>query len=367
MGVFDLKDKVIEKAILNIGKENLGLRKNERLLVLSDWHKTKIGEWLFNGLKNMVKEALHFSYKPTIRHGIEPPETVWMAAFGASAVQALKEEGLFKKILDKEIGKLEEERIFSILKGEVANAPDVVLAVNRFSISHTFFRKLCTDIFGIRFVSMPLFEPFMFYTSMQADWEKVEERSLKIAQILTEGEKVCVVSSDGTNISFDISSRKGVADTGRFLSPGCFGNLPAGEAFIAPVEEKAEGVFATHWAPDRRLKEPVKFFVKKGKVVNISGEKEFCSYMERVFMEDERHRNVAELGIGTNDKAVRFDNILEGEKILGTCHIAVGDNSAFGGRVRAKVHIDFIVEKPTLIVYRGNEKVKIIKEGKLVV
>ena len=367
MGIFDLRDKTVARAVLNIGKENLGLKKGECLLVLSDWHKAKIGEWLFGNLKGMVREALHFSYKPTVRHGIEPPESAWIAAFGTSAVSALKGKGLFEKVLDKRIGKLEEERVFSVLKENAESVPDVVVAVNRFSISHTLFRKLCTGAFDIRFVSMPLFEPFMFYSSMQADWKKVEERSLKIAKILTEGEKVYVTSSDGTEIYFDISDREGIADTGRFLKPGCFGNLPAGEAFISPVEGKTEGVFVTNWAPDRRLKEPVKFFVEKGKVVNLSGEKEFCIYMEKIFMEDENHRNIAELGIGTNEKAVRFDNILEGEKILGTCHIAVGDNSAFGGRVKANVHIDFIVEKPTLVVYRESKELTIAKDGKLVI
>ena len=39
------------------------------------------------------------------------------------------------------------------------------------------------------------------------------------------------------------------------------------------------------------------------------------------------NRNIAELGIGTNDRATRPDNILEAEKILGTIHIALGDNS----------------------------------------
>ena len=58
--------------------------------------------------------------------------------------------------------------------------------------------------------------------------------------------------------------------------------------------------------------------------------------------------NLAELGIGTNEAAKDTANILEGEKILGTCHIAFGDNKGFGGTVSAPFHRDYIVPSPKL-------------------
>lgn len=42
-------------------------------------------------------------------------------------------------------------------------------------------------------------------------------------------------------------------------------------------------------------------------------------------------RTLAELGIGTNPDAKRRENLLESEKIKGTVHLAIGDNS-HGGR-----------------------------------
>ena len=72
---------------------------------------------------------------------------------------------------------------------------------------------------------------------------------------------------------------------------------------------------------------------------------------------DQNFKNIAELGIGTNDRATRPDNILESEKILGTIHIALGDNSSFGGRIRTSFHQDFVVFQPTLtLMYPGNKK-----------
>ena len=78
------------------------------------------------------------------------------------------------------------------------------------------------------------------------------------------------------------------------------------------------------------------------------------------------NRNIAELGIGTNPNAVRPDNILESEKILGTVHIAFGDNSSFGGRVKTPFHQDFVYFHPTLeLTLRSGKKQTILAEGRM--
>jgi leucyl aminopeptidase (aminopeptidase T) len=59
-------------------------------------------------------------------------------------------------------------------------------------------------------------------------------------------------------------------------------------------------------------------------------------------------RNVAELGVGTNDRARLTGVTLEDEKIYGTIHIAFGSNDAFGGTVAAGVHLDAVVLEPKL-------------------
>ncbi len=59
---------------------------------------------------------------------------------------------------------------------------------------------------------------------------------------------------------------------------------------------------------------------------------------------------VAELGIGTNDAAILTGNVLEDEKIMGTIHVAFGDNHTFGGTVRVSSHQDGIVMHPTLAI-----------------
>ena len=60
--------------------------------------------------------------------------------------------------------------------------------------------------------------------------------------------------------------------------------------------------------------------------------------------------NLAELGIGTSDRAKLTGNVLEDEKILGTVHVAFGASAAIGGTVSVPVHLDGVVLEPSLEV-----------------
>ena len=61
-------------------------------------------------------------------------------------------------------------------------------------------------------------------------------------------------------------------------------------------------------------------------------------------------RNLAELGIGTNDRATLTGNILEDEKILGTAHVAFGASAGIGGTVTVPIHLDVVVLEPSLTI-----------------
>jgi len=69
------------------------------------------------------------------------------------------------------------------------------------------------------------------------------------------------------------------------------------------------------------------------------------------------------LGVGTNDKAKVIGNVLEDEKVMGTVHIAMGNNVAFGGTIDVPVHLDCIILNPTLDVEGG----EIIDKGKFLI
>ena len=57
---------------------------------------------------------------------------------------------------------------------------------------------------------------------------------------------------------------------------------------------------------------------------------------------------VAELGIGLNPKAKVTGNILEDEKVIGTAHIAVGNNLSYGGDNDVPLHLDGVITRPDI-------------------
>ncbi len=72
--------------------------------------------------------------------------------------------------------------------------------------------------------------------------------------------------------------------------------------------------------------------------------------------------NLAELGIGTNDKATLTGNVLEDEKILGTVHVAFGASIAIGGTVSVPIHLDCVVTEASLTI----DGTKVLDEGRFV-
>ena len=74
-------------------------------------------------------------------------------------------------------------------------------------------------------------------------------------------------------------------------------------------------------------------------------------------------RNIAEFGIGTNDSAKLSGVLLEDEKVMGTVHLALGNNITMGGTFNVPIHLDGIIKKPT--VYLDGKL--LMKSGKLLI
>lgn len=369
----------MNEALKNIYTVNLGVKKDERALVFTDLIREdeeidSVEREKREDLRKIAHEVAEagaglcevsfFEFPAVETHGKEPPRELWEAAFGAEAVKRLDGDGLLEKILDKSIYDVDDNRSAERLIDEFAKTPDVVVALSNFSTSHTRFRNYLTRLKKVRYASMPLFERFMLDGAMTADWHAVEARTKRLVEMMTGGQTVVVTSHNGTSISFSIARREVLPDTGILTEPGSFSNLPAGEAFVAPVEGTAEGTLILEWSPTAKLRESITLEVTKGKVVKVIGADRYADTLRAKLAEIPLIGNIAELGIGTNDKATRPDNILETEKILGTVHIAIGDNASFGGRVSVPFHQDFIFFRPTLeVIKQGEERTAVIIEG----
>jgi leucyl aminopeptidase (aminopeptidase T) len=82
-----------------------------------------------------------------------------------------------------------------------------------------------------------------------------------------------VVGPAGTDVRLSLRGRRAVCDNGNLAEPGAFGNLPAGEAYIAPVETSGDGVivFDGALAGYGVLTEPLSVTLRDGRAVSASG------------------------------------------------------------------------------------------------
>lgn len=302
----------------------LGVKKSEEVLIIVDEKSRKIGKALFDAAKSLGAEAVLIEMIEREAHGSEPPHLV----------------------------------------AEAMKSADVVIAPTSKSLTHTKARLEATKS-GVRVASMPMITEELMSRTMSADYAKIKERSLKFRDLLSQGNEVRLTTPAGTDLTSSIAGREAIADTGILREKGAMGNLPAGEAFIAPIEGKTSGVAVIDgsMAGIGVIKTPIRIVVKDGYVTEISGEAEAKALSELLRDKGKEAKNIAELGIGTNEKATPSGSPLEDEKVMGTVHIAIGDNSTIGGTVKAPVHLDGIMKNPTLVI----DGKTVIKDGKLLI
>lgn len=372
----------LEDAFQSLFTVNMGARTGERILVFSDTvrhdedppteddRRTR----LFQAARDAADfasrcfgNACFVSFPATSASGVEPPENLWRGAFGDAVVDSLVNEGILPALLAKRAADEQVARAGEIVLSGRESVADVVIAMSNNSTSHTRFRSLL-NLAGARFASLPHFDPEMFFSSMRVDWTLLAQRTKLLAERINRAVEITVETGNGTRMRFGKKGRVAAGDDGLLTKPGSFGNLPAGEVYLAPREGTSEGVMVLEYAPMRKLASPLELVVKDGKVADIRGDEPYRRVLEEKFAQSDLNRNIAELGIGTNDRATRPDNILEAEKILGTIHIALGDNSGFGGTVSTPFHEDYVFYGPTLAALGENgAKDVLLADGNLLI
>jgi aminopeptidase len=121
-------------------------------------------------------------------------------------------------------------------------------------------------------------------------------------------------------------------------------NIPDGEVFVAPLEHSANGFIKFDFTtiPGFGKVSDLKAEFKDGKIVwfNSPQKKIFKKFLDSNVGEKDR---IAELGIGTNSAAKYVGETIVDEKIFGSIHIAIGNNTgAYHGKNRASSHLDMV-------------------------
>lgn len=305
-------------------RRNLGLRANEKVAIVTDEALLEVAHAFEIAAREITGDVIVFEIAGSRDHGEEPPD---------EAARGMAES-------------------------------DVVVAPLSRSISWTRARARATRA-GTRVASLPEVTEGILLRSGEADYDRIRERVNRLADLLDAGDEVRIRTEAGTALTLSIAGREAHGRKGGiYREPGHWGNLPCGEAFIAPLEGTAQGVYLVDASQTGvgRVEVPIRIGVQEGRATAIRGGKE--AERLRAMLEGAGSPlafNVAELGIGCNDAARLSGITLEDEKVLGTCHIALGSNEFFGGAVRAGLHLDGVIRAPTILV---NGKV-VVEAGKM--
>ena len=314
----------IEKAAQIILTKNMNVKKGEKVLIITDENKKQISELLLNESSKITDTEL-IEIPVGKMNGEEP------------------EKEIAEKMLDY----------------------DVILMPTTKSLSHTIARKNASEK-GARIASMPGITEEILERAIDVNHEKIKHKGLKLKEILANADSVNLLTQKGTMLAFSIKGREPHGGkAGICHTPGSWANIPDGEVFIAPVEGTADGVYVIDASVGSigKTKTPIKIIVEKGYAVKITGEVEAEKLKHVLEKCGKEAFQIAEFGIGTNPGAKITGIVLEDEKAIGTCHIALGSNFAFGGNIKVNCHIDGVIRNPTIIV----DNKRIMERGKFLI
>lgn len=186
--------------------------------------------------------------------------------------------------------------------------------------------------------------------------KKMQTFADKLIGGLSRAVKMNVTSPSGTDVTFSVEARPFFTDTKVDWRTRKWMNLPTGEVIIAPVENSLEGKLVCDMAIGGigPLKTPVEVTARMGKACDVfTTNAQVLRRVKDSLNTDEWSNVVGEFAFGINAKARFVEEFLESEKMLGTIHIAFGDNSDMpGGQNKSRNHMDFMVSKPTVKVFK---------------
>jgi leucyl aminopeptidase (aminopeptidase T) len=295
----------LHQAVSTVVHRCLGVKAGEDVLVIVDAQTRAIGEALRDEASDMSADAVLAVMDERATDGTEPPPPIAAA---------------------------------------LAHC-DVFIAPTSRSLSHTTARKRASDA-GARGATMPGVTADMLGRVMAVDFDAMTARSQDVARLLESAASARVTCPLGSDLTLDLTGRPGIADDGNLTEEGAFGNLPCGEGFIAPVTGEGP-IVVSSLSPLGLSKEPATLTVAGGHIVGAEGGLG-PEYLDRLRAHGEPGTTIAELGVGTNDRARLTGNVLEDEKILGTVHIAFGASAGFGGTVSVPIHLDAVILHATL-------------------
>lgn len=292
----------------NLIKNAILLKSKENVLIVCDKEKEEIARMFYDICEDLEKEVILVKIKTRKESKREPPKPI---------IEAMKKS-------------------------------DIILGITSISLTHTqAVRNAIRN--GARVATMPGITKEMF-PALNIDYNLLSKRCKEIKKLFSGVTEINVKTKLGTNISFKCKGRKVSMEDGILDHPGSLYNLPAGEVGTTPIENSSDGkiVFDICMVGIEKIKEPIEVIVKKGKITKIKGKNEARKLKQIIRKADKNARTLCEFSLGINSKTKLIGKVLNDEKALGTCHIAFGDNISLHGKNKSNVHLDGVINKPTV-------------------
>jgi len=311
----------IDRAVTTVIEECLRVEEGEQVLVVCNPATLGLGERLRGAAGRAGGDSVLAMMAERATHGTEPP---------APIAAAMREA-------------------------------DIVLCPTQQSLSHTAARREACEA-GARIGTLPHVTEDILARVMLADMAELKRRGKAVAQILTDADEVRITCPNGSDLRLSLTGRTAISDDGDLSGRGAFGNLPCGEGFLSPRHDEGEGMLVVDGTMGSLGigPEPSELTIDGGALTGATSGTG-ARFLEILRGAGEGGTFVAELGIGTNECATLTGNLIEDEKILGTCHVAFGASAGIGGEIQVPIHEDVVVMRPTVEV----DGRPLIMDGKL--
>ena len=202
--------------------------------------------------------------------------------------------------------------------------------------------------------------------AVNIDYDEVQDRCDDLAVAMLLGSEAVLTTIDASGEGRPYELRLGLGLLGRspitstgIIESDTWGNLPGGETFIAPVEGTSNGEYLLNGSFTGHVlrdDQPLVLRFEAGQLVAVDGVGTGREAFDRLIdwpccATHLSPLSLAELGVGVNTSIGELTgNPLFDEKMARTVHIAVGDNSIYGGQLHSHMHQDFVTRRPSLSI-----------------